>query len=125
MSKILIIEDDPKMHSLYNRAFKFAGYEIENAMNGQEGIDKLKSFTPDIILLDIMMPKKNGMEVLEEIQADQKLSKIPVIMLTNIVSGTRDRAEEAVKMGAIDYIIKSDYDPKQVVEKINGVLKKN
>jgi len=116
MSKrILIIEDDPKMSNVYNRAFNFAKFNVEIANNGKEGFEKVVTFHPDIILLDIMMPIMNGMDVLKKLQESEKTKNIPVIMLTNIVSGTRDKAEEAVGLGAKAYIIKSDHDPKEVV----------
>src|SRR3989344_7436695 len=121
MSKILIVEDDPLMSRLYERVFKFEGYEVDVAMNGREGLEKVRAFAPSIIVLDIMMPEMNGLEVLDKLKADPDTRKIPVVVLTNL-AGTRD-AQVALTKGAVKYIIKSEYEPKQVADMVKEVLK--
>ena len=120
MAKILIIEDDPLMLRLYQKAFTFENYEVDTAANGQEGLDKVKEGKPTLILLDIMMPKMHGLEVLERLKADEATKKIPVVVLTNL-AGQED-AETAMTKGAVKYIIKSEYQPKEVVDMVKQVL---
>src|SRR3989304_9645064 len=120
MAKILIIEDDPLMIRLYQKVFKFEGYDVEVASNGQEGLEKVNSFTPTLILLDIMMPEMNGLEVLDKLKADSNTKKIPVVVLTNL-AGSRD-AETALAKGAVKYIVKSEYEPKEVVKMVKEIL---
>ena len=120
MAKILIVEDDPLMSRLYQKIFTFEKYEVETASDGEEGLDKVRKSKPTLILLDIMMPKMNGLQVLEKLKADPDLKKIPVVMLTNL-AGQKD-AETALAKGAVKYIVKSEYEPKQVADMVKGVL---
>jgi len=120
MPKILIIEDDPLMLRLYQKAFSFEGYEVEAAYDGEEGIKKAGEIKPTLILLDIMMPKMNGLEVLENLKQDPELKAIPVVVLTNL-AGKKD-AEEALSKGAVRYIIKSEYEPKQVTDLVKEII---
>lgn len=120
MIKILIIEDDPLMARLYQKAFTFEGYEVETAADGQEGIDKVRSIKPTLVLLDVMMPKMNGLEVLAKLKSDPETKSIPVIILTNL-AGEKD-TENALSKGAVKYIIKSEYEPKQVTNMVKEVL---
>lgn len=117
---LLIVEDDPLMSRLYQKIFKFEGYAVETAGDGQEGLDKARSAKPTIILLDIMMPKMNGLEVLDKLKADPETKSIPVVCLTNL-AGEKD-AETALSKGAIKYIIKSEYEPKQVTAMVKEIL---
>src|SRR5471030_1188035 len=98
MAKILIIEDDPLMCRMYQKIFAFENYEVETAADGEEGLEKIRTAKPTVVLLDIMMPKMNGMQVLEKLKADITTTKIPVVMLTNL-AGTQD-AEAALAKGA-------------------------
>lgn len=120
MAKILIIEDDPLMSRLYEKIFKFEGFEVELAADGQEGLEKVRTGKPTLILLDIMMPKMNGLQVLEKIKIDQETKSIPVIMLTNL-AGQQD-AETALTKGAVKYLVKSEYEPKQIANMVKEVL---
>lgn len=120
MAKVLIIEDDQLMSRLYEKAFRFEKYDVELAANGDAGLDKAKSGKPTLILLDIMMPGKNGFEVLEELKARTNTKNIPVVVLTNL-AGTGD-AEKALKMGAVKYIIKSQHEPTQIVAMVKEIL---
>lgn len=120
MAKILIIEDDPLMSRLYQKAFTFEGYQVVSAFDGEEGWEKMKQENPNLILLDIMMPKLNGLQFLEKIKKDPDYKKIPVVCLTNL-AGQQD-AEKALLLGAVKYIVKSEYEPKQVVNMIKEIL---
>jgi len=120
MKKILIVEDDPLMSRVYCTTFKIKGYEVEAAMDGEEGITKTSSFRPDLVLLDVMMPKKNGFEVLNTLKSDPSTRSIPVVMLTNL-AGEKDM-ETALACGALKYIVKSDHDPDKVADMITEML---
>jgi CheY-like chemotaxis protein len=120
MAKILIVEDDPLMSRLYDKIFKFEGYEVELAGDGEDGLAKVKAGKPTLILLDVMMPKMNGLQVLEKLKADPETKAIPVIMLTNL-AGQSD-AETALSKGAVKYLVKSEYEPKQIANMVKEVL---
>jgi CheY-like chemotaxis protein len=120
MAKLLIIEDDPLMSRMYQKIFTFEGYEVDVASNGEEGLVKIKSNRPNLVLLDIMMPKMNGLEVLDRIKADPEIKAIPVVMLTNL-AGIQD-AETAMAKGAVKYIVKSEHEPKDIVNMIKEIL---
>lgn len=120
MAKILIVEDDPLMSRMYQKIFSFEGYEVEMAVDGEEGWEKAKKNKPTLILLDIMMPKMNGIQVLEKLKLDAETKSIPVVMLTNL-AGVSD-AEAALAKGAVKYIVKSEHDPKEVTNMIKEVL---
>jgi CheY-like chemotaxis protein len=110
------------MSRMYQKVLKFEGFEVVPAENGQDGINAAKTHKPDLILLDIMMPKMNGIEVLEILKSDSATKNIPVVMLTNL-SGTHD-AENAMSKGALDYLVKSQFKPRDVAIKIKEVLSK-
>jgi CheY-like chemotaxis protein len=121
MAKVLIVEDDPLISRMYQKIFTFEKFDVEVAANGEEALSKLANFTPSLILLDVMMPKMNGLLVLEKLKEFDQTKHIPVVMLTNL-AGQQD-AEIALSKGAVKYIIKSEYEPKQVVEMVSDVLK--
>lgn len=121
MAKVLLVEDDPLMVRMYQRKLLSDGYEVEVAINGEEGLLKTRSFNPDLMLLDIMMPKLNGLQVLERMKSDPVLSKIPVIILTNL-GGSQEDIERGLELGAVAYLVKSAYRPDQVLAKVKEVL---
>jgi CheY-like chemotaxis protein len=116
MGKILLIEDEELIIKLLGKKLASIGYEVILAMDGQEGIEKMKKERPDLVLLDIIMPRKGGFEVMEEMTKDPNLAKIPVIIISN--SGQPLELEKAKKLGAVDWLVKTEFDPKEVVEKI-------
>jgi CheY-like chemotaxis protein len=120
MVKILIVEDDPLMSRMYQKIFTFDGYEVIMAGDGEEGLEKAKQEKPTIMLLDIMMPKLNGLQVLEKLKMDPDTKAIPVVMLTNL-AGTQD-AEAALTKGAVKYIVKSEYEPKQISDMVKEII---
>lgn len=117
---LLIVEDDPLMSRMYQKIFKFEGYNVDTAADGEEGLEKVKTGKPTLILLDVMMPKMNGLEVLEKLKLDPATKSIPVIVLTNL-AGQQD-AEKALTLGAVKYIIKSEHEPKEVVNMVKEIL---
>ena len=122
MTKILLIEDDPLIYRLYQKLFALEGFEIELAENGELGLKKLETFTPDILLMDIMMPTMNGLEMLTKLKEDPKTKDIPVIVLTNIAD--MNITQMALSKGAVLCIIKSQTEPSDVVKSVRGVLSK-
>jgi CheY-like chemotaxis protein len=120
MSKILIVEDDPLILRLYQQAFAFERYEVSIATNGLEALERARLFKPDVILLDIMMPKMNGLETLDKLKADEQTKTIPVVILTNLADN--DNVRMALEKGAVKYIIKSEHDPKEIVDMVKEIL---
>lgn len=121
MSKILIIEDDPLINKMYAEKLSRDGYQTEVAENGLIGLEKLKASPPDLVILDIMMPKMGGIEVIEEMKKDTNLEKIPIIVLSNL-SESPD-IEKAKKRGVKEYLVKSDLDPEDVTNAVKKYLK--
>ena len=118
---ILIIEDDKFLRELVIRKLIKEGYETSEAVDGEEGIKKIKEEKPDLILLDLILPGIDGFEVLSKMREDPALAQIPVIILSNL--GQKDDVEKGLKMGAIDYLIKAHFTPGEIIEKIKVVLK--
>lgn len=120
MTKVLIIEDDPLMSRMYQKIFTFQKYDVTVAGDGEEGLAKVAESHPTIILLDVMMPKMNGLEVLEKLKSDPTTKTIPVIMLTNL-AGQQD-AETALSKGAVKYIVKSEHEPREIADMVAEVI---
>src|SRR3990172_501755 len=120
MPKVLVVEDDPLMARLYQKAFTFEGYDVLVAYDREEGLKKTKAEKPNLVLLDIMMPKMNGLEFLDSLKAHADIKTTPVVILTNLASD-KD-AEVALSKGAVRYIVKSEHDPKEVVNMVKEIL---
>jgi len=120
--KILIVEDDSFLLSMYASKFNLENFEVIIAEDGEKGLKLAFKELPDVILLDIFLPKKNGFDVLQELKGDEKTSKIPVILLTNL--SQKEEIEKGLDMGAKDYLIKAHFMPSEVVEKIKKTLNK-
>jgi len=116
MAKILIIEDEEIMISLLQKKLKKEGYEVLIARDGKEGIEKMKETKPDLILLDIVMPKMGGFGVMETMKKDNKLKDIPIIVVSN--SGQPVELDKARDLGARDWLVKTEFDPQEVIKKI-------
>lgn len=119
---ILLIEDDPVLVKMYLRKFEKDGFKVETAMDGQTAIDMVARLMPNIILLDIMLPRVDGLEVLRVIKENPKTKDIPVVLSTNLGGDELDR-EKGIKMGAVDYLVKSEVTPAQIVAKIKSYIK--
>jgi two-component system alkaline phosphatase synthesis response regulator PhoP len=118
--KVCIIDDDPNLREIYLMKFNQEGFDVSLAINGEEGMQSIREKRPDIILLDLQMPVKNGVEVLQELEADSELSKIPVIILTNI--DNEDAFREVGKFETRFYLIKSLTTPQKAVDYVREVL---
>jgi len=114
--KILIMEDEKILRELLEKKLKERNYEVITASDGEEGFLKLKNEKPDLVLLDIIMPKMSGFEVLEKTQKDAQISKIPVIIVSN--SGQPVEISRAIELGVKDYLIKTEFDPQEVIQKV-------
>ena len=117
---ILIVEDDKFISGAYKTKFDSEGFISKCAFNGEEALEILEKFTPDIIILDIVMPVKNGFEVLKQIKKDKNLAEIPVIVATNL--GQEQYIVKAKEMGAADYILKSELSLADLVIKIKTMV---
>lgn len=121
MAKILlIVEDDPLMSRLYQKIFTFEKYTVDAASDGMEGLEKARTVKPMLILLDVMMPKMNGLQVLDKLKADPETKDIPVVVLTNLAS--EKDAEMALLKGAVKYIVKSEHEPKEIIAMVKEII---
>ncbi len=118
---ILIVEDDKFLRELIAKKLSSEGYKVSEAIDGEEGVKKIKEEKPDLILLDLILPGVDGFEVLSQTKEDSTLSQIPVIILSNL--GQKDDVEKGLKMGAADYLIKAHFTPGEIIEKIRTILK--
>lgn len=118
--KILVVDDDAPLLEMYKERLQIAGYDVETASNGEDGIEKAKQIKPDLVLLDIMMPRVNGFDALQKMRQDPATAKTPVLMLTALVQeSTKQRAQQA---GAQGYIVKSETMPGEVIKKIQETI---
>lgn len=120
MKKVLVFEDDVANQKLYQVELTTKGFMVEVAGDGEEGCAKALTFKPDLILLDIMMPKLNGLDALKKLRATDGFKDIPIIMLTNF--GQENLVKEAFDNGATDYIFKYQSTPVEVTEKVKHYL---
>lgn len=119
MRKILIAEDDFFIRDIYSKVFSLAGYSVEVAVDGADAFEKIKANVYDMILLDIMMPRMTGIDVLKNVRALNTPSKsTPIFIITNL--GQQNVIEEAFKLGMDGYILKSQVSPQQIVDEINN-----
>lgn len=117
---ILIVEDDKFLRELMVQKLRKEGYKIIEAIDGEEGIKKVKEEMPGLVLLDLILPGIDGFEVLSKIKADPAISQIPVIILSNL--GQREDVEKGMALGAADYLIKAHFTPGEIIEKIKKIV---
>ena len=120
MTKIAIIEDDSVISQMYRMKFEADGFDVRIASNGKIGVELVRSFKPDVILLDIQMPEMNGAEALRQIRAQDTSKTTPVIVLTNL--GEEDAPSEIRGLGIHSYIVKANLTPRQVVAHIKEAI---
>ena len=120
MTKIAIIEDDPTISQMYRMKFEADGFDVRIANNGEIGVEVVRSFKPDVILLDLQMPEMNGTEALRAIRADDSSKTTPVIILTNL--GEEEAPREMRALGVHSYIVKANYTPRQVVAQVKEII---
>lgn len=122
MKKVLIAEDDKFLASAYRFKLDKAGFEVKIVVDGNECLEAIRTFLPDILILDLVMPKKDGFATLAEIKADEKLKNIPVLIASNLEQ--KEDIDRGIKMGAKDYIVKSNLSLDDLVIKINDIIGK-
>ena len=117
---VLIVEDDTFLSNIYKTKFEMEGFKVTAALDGEAGWSEIKKKKPDIILLDILLPKMDGFTILQKLKADAEIKDIPVILLTNL--GQKDDVEKGLNLGAVDYLIKAHFKPSETVDKVKKVL---
>jgi len=120
MKKILFIEDEEALQRTMGDMLKEHGYKLFSALDGDAGIALAKDTMPDLILLDLVLPKKDGFEVLEHLRKDPTTKDIPVMVLTNLVEGAD--VERVLSLGATTYLVKANYSLQDIFAKIQAVL---
>jgi len=121
MSKrVLIIEDNNVLATVYGSTLSQAGFQVAVASDGQTGLDQLAKFSPDLVVLDLMLPKVDGLEVLRRIRADEARASLPVIVFSN--SYTSDRTREVWNAGATQVLVKASCPPKQLLQIVGTSL---
>jgi CheY-like chemotaxis protein len=116
MPKILLIEDEEIMIDLLERKLAQEGYELSVARDGEEGLKLMREIWPDLVLLDIILPKMGGFDVLKEMNKNPSLKKIPVIIISN--SGQPVELNKALKLGVKDWLIKTEFEPQILIQKV-------
>lgn len=120
-AKVLIVDDDSFLSGIYATKLELEGFLVVTARDGEEGLKMASAEKPDLILLDVLMPKLDGFEALKRLKAEPETRQIPVIMLTNL--GQKEDIEKGMEEGAVDYLIKAHFVPAEAVDKIRKVLK--
>jgi len=122
---VLLVEDDTFLANIYKTKFEMEGFKVTVASDGEAGLTTARKKKPDIILLDILLPKMDGFVVLAELKgdSDESVKSIPVILLTNL--GQKDDVEKGIELGAVDYLIKAHFKPSETVDKVKKTLGKS
>lgn len=120
LKTILVIEDDKFLRELIAQKLIKESYNVSEAIDGEEGLKKIKAEKPDLVLLDLILPGIDGFEVLAKVKEDVSLPKIPIIILSNL--GQKEDVEKGLKLGAVDYLIKAHFTPGEIVDKIKNAL---
>lgn len=123
MTKIAIIEDDSAIHQMYRMKFESEGFDVQLAADGRTGVELVKKFRPDLVLLDMQMPEVDGLSALRIIRKEDWGKTVPVIILTNL--GEEESPKELRSLGISGYIVKADLTPRQVVARVKETLAKS
>ncbi len=119
-AKILFVDDDSFLRKVYDSELNENNYDVVLAVDGQDGLDKARSSDPDLIILDMVMPKRNGFEVLTELQSDPATAHIPVIILSNL--GQAADKQKGLDLGAVDYLVKDSTTLGVIMTRIDNIL---
>jgi len=120
--KVLIVDDDQFISDMYVLKFKEAGFEAAAAAEGMAAIEHVKKESPDLVLLDIVLPNMDGFDILKALAKEKLLVNTKVVLLSNL--GEKKDIEKGLALGAIDYIVKAHHTPSEVVAKVEEILKK-
>lgn len=118
--RILLVEDDQFLRNIYKKKFEMEGLRVTIAENGEDALKEVQRRRPQLILLDVLMPKLDGFSVLEILKSDEETASIPVLMFTNL--GQKEDVEKGFALGADDYLIKTHFRPSEIVHKVKEVL---
>jgi len=121
MKRVLLAEDDPFLIDVYTTKLKEVGFKVDVAKDGQIALDFLQKNKPDILLLDIILPRIDGWEILKKIKQEHKFKDLPIIILSNL--GQKQEVEKSLALGATKYLIKAHYTPAEIVKEIRKLLK--
>ena len=119
---IVLVEDDGFLAGMYTTKLNLEGFEVIQEMDGAKGLELIKQKKPSLVLLDIILPKMDGFEILKALKEDNDTKDIPVVMLTNL--GKKEEVDKGVSLGAEDYLIKAHFVPSEVIEKIKKIIEK-
>ena len=117
---VLIVEDELSMQRALKKKLEHAGYAVATAIDGEEALASIRASKPDLVLLDLIMPKMDGISVLRELKGDDQLRSTPVVILTNLSSG--DKVAEAMQLGTFDFLVKANYSLDDVLKKVTDRL---
>lgn len=117
---VLIVEDELSMQRALKKKLEHVGYVVQTAIDGEEALASIKSSKPDLVLLDLIMPKMDGISVLRQLKGDDELRSTPVVILTNLSSG--DKVAEAMQLGTFDFLVKANYSLDDVLKKVSDRL---
>ncbi len=117
--KILVVEDEQILAKVFEEKFSKAHYDVKIASDGEVALNLAKSFDPDVIVLDLVLPKKNGFEVLSELKSEDSLKTIPVVVVSNL--GEDEDIKRALSLGAVDYFVKAQHPINEIVSKVKTV----
>lgn len=120
MTRILIVEDEDFLIRALVDNFEAEGFSVEKAVNGDEAIEQIGKQRPEMVLLDLLLPRKDGFAVLQEMKANPEWSLIPVVVLSNL--GGDEQIKRALEMGADDYFVKSQHPIEEVIQKVKDIL---
>lgn len=120
MTTILIVDDEEILRKIYSDRLTFEGFQVDTAANGEEALTKIQTTVPNLILLDILMPKLNGLQVLEKLNTVPAWKAIPVIVLSNVAND--ENIKKALTLGAKDYLLKTNFSPNEIINKIKTLL---
>ncbi|MBI1863200.1 response regulator [Candidatus Microgenomates bacterium] len=120
--KLLLIEDEDTLRFLYNRQLTHAQYAVDQAANGEEGVKFMNQNAYDLILLDLMLPDTNGIDILRKLNTEGQIKKSPIILLTNLADDAI--IQEAYRLGIIGYIIKAQFTPDQIIQQVDDFVTK-
>ena len=120
MQKVLFIEDEPSLQKSLTMALKAKGLEVFSAFDGEAGFNMIREVEPDIILLDLILPKMDGFQILEKLKSQDDTKHIPIIILTNL-ENTED-VQKVIDLGATNYLVKANYDVHEISDKVKEVL---
>lgn len=121
--KILLIEDEKVLVELYTEGFTEEGFGVTAVLSAEEGLKAVRKEKPDIVILDILLPKENGIFFLEKMRKNPEIKDVPVVVLSNL--DDPDTKKKAMRLGALDYLIKTDFAPHELIERIKTIFPKN